>query len=331
MATLAEIARRAGVSPAVVSRVINKDKSLRVSDATRERVEAAVRDMHYSPNVAAQSLRSAKSGTLAVVVHDISNPVYGEILRGAQEEARLQSKAILLGDAAAGASNNDRLAQMIGGGGVDGLILQGAGVAADDLLGRAARQKVPIVLLQADMDIEASLIQLPNKDAALLAMQHLKQLGHQKIGCLATGAHLTFTQGRIEGWREAMGFDARDDLIEYADPLVSDGESATRVLLERNPDVTALFCMNVVSAIGALRAAKEMGKNVPDDLSIIAIHDVKFAQDLSVPLTVIHMPLEEMGRLAVRTVCDENQIPDKTLEPEGAPRLILRQSTAKPA
>ena len=330
MATLAEIARRAGVSSALVSRVINNDETLRVSQKTRECVLRVVHEANYAPNVAAQSLRSSKSGTIAFVVHDATNPVYAEILRGAQAEAERQNKAILLGDSAAGNVGNSRLARMIGGGGVDGLILQAAGVQADNLIVKAARRKIPVVQLQSDVGLGGSLIQLPDASAAEIATRHLRCLGHRTIGCLATFAGLTFTEGRMKGWRSEMGADADPSLVAHAGPFVTEGEAATRELLLLRPDITGLVCFNVVAAIGATRAASALGLDVPRDLSVVSIHDIKFAEDLKVPLTVVRMPLAELGQVATRTVCIEAPELPARIAIETAPEFVQRQSTAEP-
>lgn len=328
MATLAEIAKKAGVSPAVVSRVINKDATLRIGRKTRERVEAVVREMNYAPNVVAQSLRSAKSGTLAVVLHDIANPVYGEILRGAQEEAERQNKAILLGDAAAGSASGSRLAQMIGGGGVDGLVLQASGSSTDLLIAQAARQNVPVVLLQTRLEVEAHLVSLPDADAAAMATTHLRELGHRRIGCLATEKGLTFTENRLQGWRDTMCEDADDDCLVFSGPSAKEGEAAMRALLERQGGLTGLVCFNVVTAVGALRACRAMGLRVPGDLSVIAIHDVKFAEDLHVPLTVVRMPLAEMGRTSVQLICSPQSASNVNVHVSTPPELVIRKSCA---
>lgn len=328
--TLAEIAKRAGVSSAVVSRIINGDKTLRVSAETRARVEAIVRDVNYAPNVAAQTLRSSKSGTIAFVVHDVANPVYGEILRGAQDEAERQNKALILGDAAAGNASNSRLAQLIGGGGVDGLILQAAGLQSDNLILRAAHEKVPVVQLQADLGMGDHLIQLPDAEAAAIATRHLRDLGHRRIGCLATAEGLTFTEDRLRGWREVMGTDADPDLIAHCGPRAVEGEAAFEALLDCQPGMTGLVCFNVISAIGALRVARARNIAVPGDLSIVSIHDVKFAQDLWAPLCVVRMPLAEMGQAAIRTVCGSDAKTPTRTTIAADPELVIRKSTAPP-
>lgn len=328
MATLAEIAKKAGVSSAVVSRIVNNDASLRVSKETRARVKAIVRELNYAPNIAAQSLRSSKSGTIAFVVHDVANPVYGEILRGAQEEAERQNRAILLGDAAVGSASNSRLAQMIGGGGVDGLILQAAGLQADNTIFKAADKNIPVVLLQSAFGTDGHLIQLPDTEATSMATQHLWDLGHRKIGCLATKEALTFTRDRLTGWRNVMGEEADDSLVVYSAPLAVEGETAALELIERHSDMTAMVCFNVIAAVGALRAARARGIAVPEKLSIIAIHDVKFAGDLWVPLTVVRMPLSALGEAAMKAVCNTEPAERKREVIDARPTLVLRESTA---
>ncbi len=219
---------------------------------------------------------------------------------------------------------------MIRGGGVDGLILQGAGEISDTLIAGAVRKAVPIVLLQADMDINAHLGCLPDKEAALLATDHLRDLGHRRIGCLATEAGLTFTDARLSGWLKAMGTDADDALIVHAPPNVTQGELGMQELLERRSDITAVVCFNVVSAVGALRQIKSAGLRVPDNLSVIAIHDLQFAPDLSIPLTVVAMPLSEMGELAVKSICVPQPSPRACTILSQRPELIVRKSAAPP-
>ena len=327
MATLAEIAKRAGVTPAVVSRIVNRDQTLRVAKQTRERVEKIIAELDYAPNVAAQSLRSSKSGTLAFILHDVSNPVYGRILQGAQTEASRQGLAILLGDAAVGAESNTRLAKMIAGRGVDGVILQSAGDLSEEILVRSARKDTPVVLLQHRLDVDASLIMLPDRAAAQLAMQHLRGLGHARIGCLATLQGLTMTTARLEGWRAAMDGNADEDAVAYAPSHSKGGHEVASALLARRPDLTALLCFNVVAAVGALRAARAAGLAVPRDLSVIAIHDAPFAGDLAVPLTVVDMPLQELGALAVQAAVAAETVTKTIGTP---PALIERESTTAP-
>lgn len=333
MAKLADIARAAGVSSAVVSRVINEDRTLRVSEATRARVQKAIKDLDYAPNIAAQTLRSAKSGLVAVILHDVTNPVYAEILRGAQASAAQNGKALLVFDSATGAESANRLAAMIGGGALDGLVIQGAGEVSDLVLARAATRKIPTILLQADLDIEACLISLPDEAAAGIATRHLLDHGHRRIGCLATVEGMRFTDSRLAGYRNALsdaGIDPKGSPVIFSAPEIDAGAEACAALLRKEPDLTAIVCFNVLSAIGAMKSLGDAGRRIPDDVSIVAVHDVPFADVLTAPLTTVAMPLFEMGEKAIQLVSDG--VPDTQLLAVDSPppTLIRRKSVAKP-
>lgn len=334
MTTLKDIARAAKVSPAVVSRVINKDLTLRISKETRRRVEELLETFDYAPNSAARSLRRAQSGLIAVVVHDVTNLVYSEIIRGLQSGANAGGKALILSDASNLGDRTSRISEMIGGGGVDGLILQGAGEAPDLMIARAVRNELPIVLLQAHLGIEARLLKLPDEEGAVLATDHLVGLGHRNLACIATAPGLTFTEARIAGWRnvlETAGLADVADRFCYSLPTVTDGLAAARTILDEFPDTTGLVCFNAMIAIGAIKAAEERGLSIPEDLSIIGLHDIKLAEFLKVPLTSVAMPLFEMGQQAVGLLMDTSLPPSmETTVEHPAPRLIIRGSTGTP-
>lgn len=333
--TISDIAKAAGVSPAVVSRVVNRDKTLRIGKETRERVQRAIEELDYAPNAAARSLRSASSGLVAIVVHDVTNPVYGEILRGAQQTAGDLGKAIIVSDGSHLDDRASRLLELIGGNGLDGLILQAGGVNSDLVLARAGRQSVPTVLLQAALDTNAHLVCLPDEKATQIATNYLLSLGHTRIGCLATGKGMTFTHHREAGWRGALrragqSVDARS--IVYGQPSIEAGKNSVGHLLDANPELTALVCFNVVAAIGALQAAQAHGLRVPEDLSIVAIHEIELADHLSVPLTTVAMPLFEMGAKAVELVSEKTAVTGgiTTIDTRD-PELIIRSSTGAPS
>lgn len=333
MTTLAKIAKAAGVTPAVVSRIINNDQSLRVGKDTRRRIENLIKELEYAPNIAARSLRSAKSGIIAMVMHDISNLVYSEIMRGAQEAASEAGYSILLSDASSNTRSSSRLADMIGGGGVDGVILQADGGNSDNVLLRAARQKVSTVLLQAELDVKAHLISLPDKQATKIATQHLIGLGHKNIGCVGTVKGLTFTTNRILGWKEAMlnaNLECSSNRVTYSSPAIEEGMIATSDLLDRNPDMTAIVYCNTLTAVGAIEAIEQRNLRVPEDLSIVSVHDIKLANFLRVPLTTISMPLFEMGQHAVDLVRNNETDPNGvTYLDHLTPKLIIRGSTGQ--
>ncbi len=334
MTKLADIARLSGVSPAVVSRVVNRDPNLRINDRTRQRVLRAISETGYVPNFAARSLRSSCTEIVAVLVSDVTNPVYSEIVRGAQTAASTARRALLLGDISSEADSAGHLTDLIGGRGVDGLIIQASGSVNDQLFERVAGQGVPVVLLQSRLRLAAHLVMLPDRLAAKLATAHLTELGHRHIGCVATQAGLTFTEERMAGFLTEI---SRADLpephcpLEYAASNITAGATAAATLLGQDARITALVCFNVLAAIGAHSHIRAAGMSVPGDISIVALHDIDFAAYLRPPLTTVSMPLYEMGRRAVEILCEGSpEAGGETTIDSPAPSLIRRSSTAPP-
>ena len=333
--TMRDVADAAAVTPAVVSRVNSGDTTLRISKETRARVLAAISDLDFQPNTAARSLRSSRSGLIAVVVQDVSNAVYAEIIRGLQSGASKANMAILLADCESVQSSEARLSELVGGGGVDGLILQAGNSVPARLLARAGRKDMPIVLLQAQLDLRARLVVLPDAAAARLATEHLLLQGHRNIACVATASGLSFTSARLEGWRAALaGADASavaDNVFYAAQSDVAEGHRAAERLLAAHPSVTGIVCFNPLLAVGVMQCIEEMGLAVPTDVSVISVHDLSYANHLRVPLTTIATPLFEMGEQAVAVLMDSDLPPDYRTQISGsAVRLIQRESTSTP-
>lgn len=334
MATISDIARAANVSPALVSRIVNNDETLRVSDDTRERVQAIIDKLDYAPNAAARSLRSAQSGLLALVVHDLTNPVYSEIVSGAQIAAARRRKAVLLGEVADLGAGIQRIEDLIGGGGVDGIILQGAGTQMDRALARAARRRMPIVLLQSGEAKDATLIRFDDEGASRMATRHLIDLGHRNIGFLGVDGELAFSRGRQDGWTGAMadsGLSVRPSWSGDAGNGYEAGFAAAAVLMARAPELTAVVVSNVVAAVGVMASLRDMGRRIPDDLSLIALHDMSLAQYVRPALTVVKMPLRQLGEAAVEAVCapgtDESR---QRVIGDPPPHMVVRATTAPP-
>ncbi len=334
MATISDIAKAANVSPAVVSRIVNNDTTLRVSTETRARVQAIIEKLDYAPNAAARSLRSAQSGLLALVVHDLTNPVYSEIVSGAQVAAARWRKAVLLGEVADLGTGLQRIEDLIGGGGVDGIILQGAGTEMDRALARAARRRMPIVLLQSGDVKDATLIRFDDVGAARMATRHLVELGHRNIGFLGVDDQLEFSRDRRDGWTGAMaesGLSVHPDWSEDSGNSYEAGFRAAAVLMARAPELTAIVVANVVAAVGAMACLQDMGRRIPEQLSLIALHDVSLAEFVRPALTVVKMPLRQLGEAAVEAVCapDPRSSGTRVID-DPAPQVIVRATTAPP-
>ena len=331
---LADVAERAGVSPSLVSRVLSGADKLRVRDDTRQRVLAAADELRYVPHHLARNLRASRAGALGYVVHDVSNPIYAEIIRGAQKAMNTAGSVLLLVDAET-VADEKALQQLAGGGRVDGLLWQMAGGAELDSLVRVAARYVPVVLVNSRGESDISAVHLDDAAAARLAVGHLLELGHERIGYIGglpgsdvsdrrrSAYRAILTEAGLRprpGWAVAGGWDPES------------GHRATAELLRVRPAVTAVLVANAVVATGAVNAVTEAGLRVPEDLSIVAVHDLWFAERLTPPLTVVRLPLAEMGKRAVELLLTDQPgdaaVSEEIVEP--APELVVRGSTAPP-
>ncbi|CAN0603704.1 unnamed protein product, partial [Ectocarpus sp. 12 AP-2014] len=190
--------------PAIVSRIVNSDPNLRVSDETRARVLRLIEELDYSPNLAARNLKSSSTGVIALVVHELTSSVYAEIIAGAHEAAYRFGKTVLVGEANEATAERGHLEDLVVGKGVDGIILQGAGTKFDKALERAARQGVPTVLLQAGDPSKNTVVRLDDEAAGCTATEHLIELGHTNIGFIGVADDMLFSCGRLAGWTSAL-------------------------------------------------------------------------------------------------------------------------------
>lgn len=301
-----DIAKAANVSPAVVSRIVNGDETLRVSKETRDRVLRLIDEMNYTPNAAARSLRFAKAGAIALVVHDVTNPVYAEIISGAEKEAEKFGSAVLLGEASGDPARADSIEQLLAAQAIDGLILQGAGTKMDHAIAKAAQRSVPTVLLQSGQGSNTTLVRLDDVGAGVLATNHLLDMGHRNIGFIGASDHLQFAAARRRGWKKAYtdrGLPFNASATVDAASSFAEGANAIVELLSRHPNLTAAVVGNVVTAIGALSRLIDDGYAVPERFSIVSIQDADIAEYYRPALTVVRMPLRELGAVAVRTIC----------------------------
>lgn len=331
--SITDVARAAGVTPAVVSRVLNADPTLKVRAETRERVLAAARDLDYTPSHAARALRRSRSGALGLAVHDLGNPVYTEILAGAQKAASDAGYVLLLADIDGLASGDQTFRDVLHGGAIDGLLLQRAGTAADRTVTREASSRIPTVLLN-DRSTHLASVALDDAGGARVATQHLIDLGHTRIGHLSVGG--TGRSGaRVRGWRQALsaaGLAAEPRWLLDGGHNVELGYEGMRRLLAAPNRPSGVVVANVIAAVGALTAARDAGVAVPGEMSLVAMHDVTYAAHLTPPLTTVAMPLREIGSTAVALLLEQfdGGAPRHVVVRDPAPKLVRRGSTAAP-
>ncbi|MGH2698844.1 MAG: LacI family DNA-binding transcriptional regulator [Actinomycetota bacterium] len=331
--TLADVAARASVDRSVVSRVLTGDSRLNIRASTRARVLQAVADLHYRPNAIARSLRQGRTGVLGLLIPDFANPVYAEIIKGAESAAGDLGVVLLTASACDDGFGARRYAELVTQGRLDGLVLAGAS-ETEEIAASLARDGVPWLMLNRRPNRTRRSIILDDERAALLAVNHLLELGHSRIAHIGGPPEADSAIRRRAGYEKALR-DARVEvdasLIRAADHGEEAGAKAMKRLLGSRARPTAMFAANVAQAIGALQAARRAGVEIPGDLSIVATHDFRPAAFLDPPLTTVKMPLEQLGRRAVELLA--NSLPDEDIdEVVGTPmELVLRESTGPPS
>jgi LacI family transcriptional regulator len=329
MTTIREVAESAGVSYATVSHVINNTRL--VSPETRERVLAAMAALNYRPNALARSLRQGKTNTLGLVLPDSANPFFAEISRSIEDEAFKKGYSVFLCNTELDTQRELFYVDVLSKKQVDGIIFVAAGDQADSL-DFLLQRNMPVVMIDRDVpNVEVDAVLTDNQLGGFLATRHLIELGHTRIACIAGPTNITPSAERIIGYRTALeqaGIKIDDDLIVCGDYHAQSGMQLTHSLLRRDPRPTAIFALNDLMALGALRAAAEAGCTVPRDLAIIGYDDLDIAQFSNPPLTTIAQPKKEVGARAVNMLVD--RISHKSRPPSRlvlAPALIVRRST----
>lgn len=302
-----EVARRAGVSTATVSRVLSRPDV--VSAATRRKVMQAVQDMGYTPNSAAKTLRMGRSEKILVTVPDISNPFFSLILKGIQDAAQRDGYAVLLGDTQYDEAREEGYARMLQRKEADGLVFLGHRLpaAAAELARVMAPRCAPIVHgCEYSPTLGVPSVHIDNATAAADALDHLYSLGHRRVGIITGPLMSPLSRDRLQGATDrAQAHGAAEGLmVARGDFTVESGAAAAEALLDWSAPPTALFCFNDMMAIGAIASARQRGLHVPRDLSVIGFDDIRVAAFMDPPLTTVAQPMREIGEGAVRLLLE---------------------------
>ncbi|HET9655258.1 MAG TPA: LacI family DNA-binding transcriptional regulator [Kineosporiaceae bacterium] len=335
MVTLGDVAARAGVSVSAVSRVLSNHPSARVSEATRCRILQAACELRYRPNFAGRALRSARTRVIGLVVPDLTDALFAELLHGAQDEARERDYMVLLGRSDNLSAGGEVVGRLVGEGRVDGMVVQvGDGVPPAGL-GAILASAAPIVLLNSVYEGHVGSVVFDDVEGARLATEHLLRFGHTRIA-LANGLRRSYTaRQRGIGFRSALAEAglrpagrAYETRLGYT---AADGRGALRRLMNLPEPPTGVVVANVDAAIGLLAEARAAGVRVPRDLSVVSVHDSWTAENTWPPLTAVRMPFSAMGRAAVRAVIARIETGAMTAELVGdpAPELVVRESSTR--
>jgi len=324
-----DVAERAGVSVTTVSHVINETRP--VSDELRERVLAAVDELGYQPNVLARSLRRGETHTIGMIVPDSANPFFAEVARGVEDTSFEQGYNVILCNSDGDLDKELLYANVLAEKQVDGILFVAAGVSTEHIHG-LQRRRMPLVVVDREIpDAAVDSVLTDNAHGGRLATRHLLELGHRRIGCVTGPSDVTPSAERVTGYRWALdkdGIPVDEALVVKGDFQYKSGYQAAYQLLAMNDPPTAIFACNDLMAVGATRAAIELGWQVPTDLSVVGFDDVRLASFANPPLTTIVQPKYEMGVVAATMLLE--RLRDLDMPPRRRvldTSLLIRQST----
>lgn len=332
MVTIKEVAKRAGVSVATVSRVYNH--SHRVREETQVRVRHTAQRLGYSPHGAARSLVTNRTHTIGVLLPDLYGEFFSELIRGIDQTAQVRGYHVLLSSARSPVESLEPALRSMRGR-VDGLILMTPDLDAA-AAGRSLPAGFPVVLLNGPpSDAACDNFGIANFDGARSMVRHLASLGHRRIAIIC-GAEQNFDAAeRLRGYRTALaelGLDIDPGLELPGDFSEAAGHDAARRMLERDLRPTAVFAANDGMAIGALSAFRDAGLRVPDDIAVAGFDDIPMARYVDPALTSVRVDISELGKNATDRLLDALGEPaPRTLQRQTLPTtLVVRRSCGAP-
>lgn len=330
--TYKDVAKRAGVSVATVSYVLN-DGPRPVSAETRARVEEAIAELGYYPNEVARSLRLQHSSTIGLIIPNTANPVYAEIALALERVCTDAGFLVLLCNSGRQPERERMLVQMLRAKGVDGVALV-PHHQPQQLIEPLLKARIPTVVLEHDLP-GVHCIGVADLEGGRIATQHLIELGHRRIGLIRQHPTNALSNDRLTGYQQALAavnISVDPRLVVECAPRHAAGAEAMQKLLALPEPPTAVFTHNDVIALGAIHAIADAGLQVPDDISVVGFDDIDSARYYQPPLTTVRLPKTEMAMMAAQTLLklvqgNEEIEPQTTILPV---ELMVRASTKPP-
>lgn len=332
MTTMKDVAEMAGVSTATVSRALmNPEK---VSTVTRQKVEQAVLAVGYSPHALSRNIKRNESRTILVIVPDISDPFFADVIQDIEHAAAQQGYLILIGDCAQQTQQERTFVNLIITKQIDGMLLLGSNLPFD--ASKEEQRNLPPMVMANEFapELELPTVHIDNLTAAYEAVNYLHELGHKRIACIAGPESLPLSHYRLQGYIQALrrnGITVDNDYIIRGDFSYEAGAQSFAALMELPHPPTAIFSHNDVMAVGAIWQAKQLGLRIPQDVSLVGFDDLKLSQFCDPPLTTVAQPRYQIGQQAMLLLLEQLQghsvqSGSRLLDTE----LIIRESTAAP-
>jgi LacI family transcriptional regulator len=329
-ATIRDVAKAAGVHPSTVSRVINGNSS--ISQKTVEKVFSVIKELNYTPNALARSLKTNKLRTFGMLIPDIANPFFSGLARGVEDAANEHGYNVIMCNTDDCLEKEITYLKLLEERRVEGLILATVKFRDKSIL-ELERRRLPYMLLSRNIKgLQENSISIDDITGGFLATQYLIGLGHKKIGHITGPYNTTAAMDRIKGYKKALqyyGILFNKKYVGEGDFRIKGGYQMMNNYLKLDNPPTAIFTANDLLAVGAIEAIREKGYDVPNDFSIVGFDDIRLASYLSPPLTTIRQPMIEMGYLAIIKLLEriENKVSHENIFIK--PELIERKSCRK--
>ena len=299
MPTIRDVAKLAGVAPITVSRVVNNTGY--ISQATREKVESAINELGYVPNMLGPSLRFKQTMTLAMVVTDITNPFWTTVTRGVEDIAQANGYSTILCNTDESEDKQEQYLQMLLRRRIDGILLVPTSSSPDPIQ-LIQKQGIPVVVLDRKIsDVEVDIVRTDSEEGAYQLTQHLISLGHRDISILAGPQKVSTAVDRVAGYSRAFTENhlvVDDTFVLWGSFSQESGYEMTKHALAHQPKPTAVFATNNFLALGAMQAIQEQELNIPEDIALVAFDDIPPAFNFNPFLTAANQPAREMGKQA---------------------------------
>jgi|TARA_B100000768_G_scaffold180029_1_gene199026 LacI family repressor for deo operon, udp, cdd, tsx, nupC, and nupG len=334
MSSIREVAKKANVSVATVSRYLNSPE--KVAKQSAHDVKEAIRQLNYKPNLLARNFFKSRSYAILVLVPNIANPFFSRVIRGIEDVGQQKGYAVLLGDTRFSKEREAEYFQRVETRQAEGVIQLSPNFPGEL---SSNNEHIPFVnACDCFSDAPYPTVQIDNEAATKTVVDYLISLGHERIGCVLSpddNLHASpISKARLAGYQQALqsaGIEFDESLLVSGDFSLSSGLAAAPYFAQMERRPTAVFCMNDEMAIGLIQGLKAQGLKVPDDISVAGFDDIEFAKYCDPALTTIAQPAEEIGRAAMSVLYGLLEGRTDTKMKHTLPtELVIRESTAPP-
>jgi LacI family transcriptional regulator len=330
-ATIKDVAKKAGVSIATVSYVVN-DKRF-VSDPVRKKVLHAIKELDYQRSDLARSLRQKKTLMIGLVIPDNTNPYFAEIARGMEDASFDLGYNVIFCNTDGNSDKEVSYIKMLTSKGIDGITLVPS-YPLDRLIPLLKTVRIPLVLLDRHLDeLETDAVYVDNVRGGQEAVKYLLDLGHRRIACISGPQVIPSGLHRLEGYQKALaeaGIPFDKSIVYNGNFHSKNGYEGFQELMKVKPAPTAIFACNDLMALGVLSAAHKAGLRIPEDLSVIGYDDVSFADDTIPPLTTMAQPKYRMGQIAAKMMVDRLKDPSSAFQKKPLLARLITRDTCGP-